>query len=126
MFPWAALKRILEEYLASDSRMEQMVNFFSRYGGTDTGRAVSTILQGILTNEAALQFSWKGSQGRKHAFVKLMAITNITFVRSTFPDASLASVAGVAKRWLVGAADRDGGRNERRRRDPASSPPNMN
>ncbi|XP_054928056.1 uncharacterized protein [Dermacentor andersoni] len=87
-----------------------------RYGGTDTGRAVSTILQGILTNEAALQFSWKGSQGRKHAFVKLMAITNITSVRSTFPDASLASVAGVAKRWLVGAADRDGGRNERRRR----------
>lgn len=51
---------------------------FSRYGGTDTGRAVSTILQGILTNEAALQFSWKGSQGRKHAFVKLMAITNIS------------------------------------------------
>nr|XP_054933372.1 uncharacterized protein LOC129387820 isoform X1 [Dermacentor andersoni] len=97
-----------------------------RYGGTDTGHAVRTLLQGILTNEAALQFSWKGSQGRKHAFVKLMAITNITSVRSTFPDASLASVAGVAKRRLVGAADRDGGRNERRRRDPASSPPNMN
>nr|XP_054919450.1 uncharacterized protein LOC129381023 isoform X1 [Dermacentor andersoni] len=101
------------------------VNFFSRYGGTDIGHAVRTLLQGILTNEAALQFSWKGSQGRKHAFVKLPAITNLilTSVRSTFPDASLASVAGVTKRWLVGAADRDGGRNERRRRDPASSPP---
>ncbi|XP_075528857.1 uncharacterized protein LOC142560551 [Dermacentor variabilis] len=44
-----------------------------RYGGTDTGHAVRTLLQGILTNEAALQFSSKGSQGRKHAFVKLPA-----------------------------------------------------
>ncbi|XP_037518946.1 uncharacterized protein LOC119395989 [Rhipicephalus sanguineus] len=110
----------LEKYLATDSHMEQMVEYYSRYGGTDPGHAVRTLLQNLLSKEAVLKFSWKGSQGRKHAFSELTAIVNfmLTLVRSSFPSASLEAVSGTTKRWLVGAVDRAGGRNERRHRGP--------
>ncbi|KAH7946871.1 hypothetical protein HPB52_005223 [Rhipicephalus sanguineus] len=72
----------LEKYLATDSHMEQMVEYYSRYGGTDPGHAVRTLLQNLLSKEAVLKFSWKGSQGRKHAFSELTAIVNFMLTTS--------------------------------------------
>ncbi|XP_049511789.1 uncharacterized protein LOC119463568 [Dermacentor silvarum] len=107
---------LLEEYLKSPEKFQKLVEYFSRFGGTDMQDSVRTLLKHLITKRTAMQCSWKGSMGKKQSFEKLQNILNIilTSVRSTFPEASLSSIGKVAKKWLAGASDREGGRSERR------------
>ncbi|KAL1434646.1 hypothetical protein MTO96_011510 [Rhipicephalus appendiculatus] len=84
----------LEEYAAFPENSEILVQYFTRFGGTDLQDSVRTLLRQIISKRTALQFSWKGSRGKNEAFEKLSNVLNIILmsVRSRFPDASLASV----------------------------------
>ncbi|KAL1450345.1 hypothetical protein MTO96_043920 [Rhipicephalus appendiculatus] len=57
----------LEEYLSSPENSEKLVEYFSRFGGTDMQDSVSTLLKHLITK----QCSWKGSVGKKQLFEKL-------------------------------------------------------
>ncbi|XP_049528262.1 uncharacterized protein LOC125947488 [Dermacentor silvarum] len=67
----------LEEYLSTEGNSGKLVTYFSRYGGTDIPDAVRRLLRALLTKEAALKFSWKGSAGKKMAFSALTNINNM-------------------------------------------------
>ncbi|XP_037516804.1 uncharacterized protein LOC119393742 [Rhipicephalus sanguineus] len=112
----------IEEYLSSQEHMELLTNYCSRFGGTDFQDTVRILLRNLMTKAASLQFSWKGSRGRKNAFAELKNINNMILacLRAHYPEqASLTKCSVVVKRWLIGAQDREGGRNRRRQSSQA-------
>lgn len=107
---------VLDEYLSSEGKMEKLVHYYSRYGGTDVQDSTRTLLRNLLTKAVALQFSWKGSKGTKLAFAELRHILDfiLSCLRANHREVSHHATDCVIKRWLIGAQDRDGGRSQRR------------
>ncbi|XP_064461524.1 uncharacterized protein LOC135371393 [Ornithodoros turicata] len=115
--PAASVEEVFmfENYISAGDSFEKIVLYLSRFGGTDIQDTVRTILRQLLAKNAALKFSWKGSRGLKEAFHKLENTVNLIMscVKNTCDSATLKDISAVIK-WLVGAPDREGGRNHRR------------
>ncbi|KAL1458876.1 hypothetical protein MTO96_043401 [Rhipicephalus appendiculatus] len=114
--------RNLEDYLENEENSQKLVTYFSKFGGTDIPDTLRRLLRSFLSKEAALQFSWKGSAGRKLAFSDLKNVNDLLLgcLMVNHSSASMQDVCNVVKRWLVGAQDRDGGRSRRRHGDHES------
>ncbi|XP_064483969.1 uncharacterized protein LOC135396748 [Ornithodoros turicata] len=107
----------LDTYLQKERNLTSMVNFFATKGGSEERGAVRTVQRDIVSNQLALRCSWKGSQGEKHSFSKLTNVIKMILgsVRINFKDATDATIKNVVKKWLYCAADRNGGRSQRRK-----------
>ncbi|XP_037517214.1 uncharacterized protein LOC119394066 [Rhipicephalus sanguineus] len=117
--------RNLEDYLGNEENSHKLVTYFSKFGGTDIGDTLRRLLRSFLSKEASLQFSWKGSGGRKLAFANLKNINDLLLgcVMVNHANASMQDVCNVVKRWLVGAQDREGGRSRRRHEENVHESP---
>nr|XP_054922929.1 uncharacterized protein LOC129382773 [Dermacentor andersoni] len=96
--------------------MDLVVGYFSLKGGSGAEDGVRRVLRQIVSKTVALQCSWAGSSGKKIPFKSLTNVLHLLLgaTRALFGTTD-AAVADTIKRWLMLAADQQGGRTHRRR-----------
>ncbi|KAF5275887.1 hypothetical protein FQR65_LT04126 [Abscondita terminalis] len=94
-----------------------MVAYFNQIGGKDYKDTVRNILRKLFTTDLCKRYNWCG-RGEKENFNQyknilqlILGVTRKQYNASTFKD-----IDDVIKIWLRNAGDRDGGRNERRKK----------
>ncbi|KAM7298353.1 uncharacterized protein ISCGN_018950 [Ixodes scapularis] len=115
----------LDNFLSGKESLESMIGYCSKFGGTDEKDATRRVLRSLIDNETAKKISWRGSRGEKAAFCEYKWLQKLLFaaVHSHFSGATTTSVKVTTKAWFQFAADRNGGRNARRKPTSVSNQP---
>lgn len=111
--------RDLNAYLDDKEKRDILVAHFSERGGNDNRDAARKILARLIDNQFAKECSWKGSGGEKVPLVQMKNVLSVVFgaVVVNFKDGTTEHlIEDVTKKWINSSCDRNGGRNDRRKK----------
>lgn len=87
--------------LGTNGRMKtSLVHQLAGLGGSAAAPATRRILEAIMGQKVAVQYSWLGQKGKKKFSVLNVAGLIIRAVKQNFDDAKQADVENVIKTWL--------------------------
>lgn len=106
----------LQDFLADKAKLQEMVAYCTTIGGAGTRLRTRKILQALLSNKCAALYNYTG-RGTKESFSALrLHDVVVAAVKKCEPEATNTELADIISSWLTSSGDRDGGRDERRKK----------
>lgn len=90
----------------NDSTRARLLREMSGLGGLSVAHATRRILEALMNQQVAVQYSWLGQKGKKKFGLLNVAKLIIKAVKQNFADATHTEVENVIKTWLRHSGER--------------------